>query len=112
MNDDDLRLFETVGAETTIPAGRVLIERGQDATGLFVVLDGTVLVEAPEGTRELGPGTCLGERALLSADGKRTARVRALSDLRVLAVDRVEFERLCADDPGLSTRVADAARGD
>jgi CRP-like cAMP-binding protein len=74
-----------------------------------VLLEGTVVVEAPEGMRELGPGACFGERALLSEEGRRTARVQATSDVRVLAVDRVEFERLCADDEGLAQRVSDAA---
>ena len=68
---------------------------------------GTVLVEAPEGTRELGAGSVIGERALLSADGTRTARVRATTDVRLLAVDRVEFERLCDDDAGLAERLSD-----
>jgi CRP-like cAMP-binding protein len=108
MDPNDLRLFETAGAETAITAGQVLIEPGQFGTGLYVILEGTVLVEAPERTRELGPGAVIGERALLSADGKRTARVRATSDVRVLAVDRIEFERLCADDADLAERVADA----
>lgn len=108
MDPNDLRLFETAGAETAIASGQVLVEPGQFGTGLYVILEGTVLVEAPERTRELGPGAVIGERALLSADGKRTARVRATSDVRVLAVDRIEFERLCADDADLAERVADA----
>ncbi len=106
MSPEDLRLLETVGAEAEIAAGKVLIERGQPGAGLYVVLEGTVIVEAPEGTRELGPDALIGERALLSADGLRTARVRALSDIRVLAVERADFDRLCADDPELAGRLA------
>ncbi len=108
MNQDDLRALETVGAEVTFAAGQALTETGQRGTGLYVLLEGTVVVEAPEGTRELGPGTVIGERALLSDDGMRTARVRTTSDVRALAVDRVEFERLCADDEGFAGRIADA----
>jgi CRP-like cAMP-binding protein len=107
MNTEDLRALEAVGTETTVAAGQVLIERGQHGTGLFVVLEGTVVVEAPEGTRELGPGACIGERALLSDDGKRTARVRAAGEVRVLAVTRAEFELLCASDSGFEERLAD-----
>lgn len=108
MRPDDLQLLESVGIESRFAAGQVLIESGQQGTGLYVILDGTVRVEAPEGTRELGAGTVVGERALLSPEGKRTARVRAASDVRVLAVDRVEFERLCAGDATLANRVAEA----
>ena len=106
MRPDDLRLLGTVGAETAVAAGQVLIERGQPGAGLYIVLEGTVSVEAPEGTRELGPDALIGERALLSADGLRTARVRALTDVRVLAVERADFDRLCGDDPELAGRLA------
>ena len=71
-----------------------------------MIVDGTVVVEAPEGAVEYGSGSVIGERALLSPAGTRAARVRATSDLRVLAVDRLEFERLCADDAAFAERVA------
>ncbi len=105
MNADDLQLLEQAGTETEFAAGQVLIEPGQHGAGLYVILAGTVLVEAPERTRELGTGAVIGERALLSADGTRTARVRATSAVRLLAVDRVEFERLCDGDAGFAERL-------
>jgi CRP-like cAMP-binding protein len=105
MNPDDLRLLETVGSEAKIAAGQVLIEPGQRGSGLFVVLEGNLVVEAPEGTRELGPGALVGERALFSAEGTRTARVRAIGEVRVLAIDRVDVERLCAADAELQARL-------
>jgi CRP-like cAMP-binding protein len=109
MNEDDLRRLQDVGTEARFAAGQALIERGHHGAGLFVILEGTVVVDAPEGTRDLGPGALIGERSLLSADGTRTARVRASSDLRVLVVDRTQFERLCADDPEFGRRLAGAA---
>jgi CRP-like cAMP-binding protein len=109
MDAEDLRRLREVGSEARIGAGQVLIERGQWGAGLFVILEGTVVVEAPEGTRDLGPGAVVGERALLSVDGRRTARVRATSDLHVLVVDRAQFDRLCAHDTSFAGRVVDAA---
>jgi voltage-gated potassium channel len=109
MTNDDLNLLRTAGSESDIPAGLLLIERGQPAAGLFVILDGSVVVEAPEGTRVLGPGAIVGERALASRHGSRTARVRTTSDVRVLAVDRGEFERLSAEHSSLLGRIAEAA---
>jgi CRP-like cAMP-binding protein len=108
MDADDLRRLEEIGTEAEFPTGQVLIERGQHGTGLFLIQEGTVVVEAPEGNLEFGPGSLMGERALLSEEGTRAARVRALSDLRVLAVDRHAFERLCEDDPDLARRLANA----
>ncbi len=107
MDPADLRRLETVGAQSEFTDGQVLIEHGKHGTGLYVILEGTVVVEAPGGTRELGPGAFIGERALLSADGRRTARVRATSNVRVLAVDRSDFERLCAEDPAFARRFTD-----
>jgi CRP-like cAMP-binding protein len=109
VDEDDLRRLEALGSRVPFAAGKVLIERGKPGTGLFVLLDGTIVVEAPEGTREFGPGAVVGERALLSADGKRTARVRALTDGVAVAVDGAEIDRLCADDRAFAERLAESS---
>ncbi len=106
MDEEDLEKLEAVGSELTFGAGQVLIERGKPGTGVYVVVEGQIVVEAPEGTRELGPRAVVGERALLSADGKRTARVRALTHGVVIAVERAQVDRLCAEDPGFAERLA------
>lgn len=105
MDEIDLGRLKECGSALAFSAGQVLIERGKPGTGLYVVVDGQLVVEAPEGSRELGPGAVVGERALLSADGLRTARVRALTDGVVVAVERTEVDRLCADDPAFAERL-------
>jgi CRP-like cAMP-binding protein len=109
VDEIDLGRLKECGSVLAFSAGQVLIERGKPGTGLYVVVDGQLLVEAPEGSRELGPGAVVGERALLSADGLRTARVRAITDGVVVAVERAEIDRLCADDPAFAARLADAS---
>jgi CRP-like cAMP-binding protein len=106
VDEDDLRKLEAAGSELSFGAGQMLIERDKPGTGLYVVVEGRIVVEAPEGTRELGPGSVVGERALFSEDGTRSARVRALTYGKVVAVPREEVDRLCADDPGLAERLA------
>ena len=106
VDEDDLRKLEAVGSELSFGSGQMLIERGKPGTGLYLVVEGHIVVEAPEGSRELGPGSVVGERALLSEDGTRTARVRALTNGRVVAVDRAEVDRLCAEDPAFAERLA------
>jgi CRP/FNR family transcriptional regulator, cyclic AMP receptor protein len=108
MNSDDLQRLESAGSEATFPAGHVLIERGQIGGGLYAILEGNVVVEASEGSLEFGPGAVIGERALLAPAGTRAARVRATTELRVLAIDRVKFERICADDAAFAQRLARA----
>jgi CRP-like cAMP-binding protein len=107
VDDEDLRRLEAGGSKIGFAAGKVLVERGQPGAGLFVLVDGKLVVEAPEGTRELGPGAVFGERALLSADGTRTARVRAVTDGEAIAVERAEIDRMCADDAAFAARLAD-----
>ena len=109
MDEDDFRKLEVAGSELSFGAGQMLIERGTPGTGLYVVLEGHIVVEAPEGALQLGPGAVVGERALFSEDGLRAARVRALTYGKLLAVDRAEVERLCAEDPGFAERLAQAA---
>jgi len=110
MNDDDLRKLQAAGSQLTVEAGQVLTERGQPGTGLYVVVEGKLGVETPnDGLLELGPGSVVGERALFSEDGLRQARVRALMQGVVVAVDRAEVERLCAEDPEFAERLAKAS---
>ncbi len=109
MDEDDLSKLQAVGSELSFGAGQMLIERGKPGTGLYVVVEGHVVVEAPERTRELGPGSVIGERALLSEDGTRTARVRALTPGVVVAVERAEVDRLCAEDQAFAERLAQSS---
>ncbi len=81
-----LRL-DTVGAA----AGEDIIRQGEDGDRFFVIDEGRVevLVDGRR-VREEGPGEFFGEIALLH-DVPRTATVRALDDVRLVALDREEF---------------------
>ena len=103
----DVARLAAAGHEVEVPAGQMLIERGQHGSGLYVILAGSIIVEAAQGrTHELGPGSYVGDLALLSRDGRRTARVRARTDVRAAAVPRSTFEDLHAGDPQLRERGA------
>jgi CRP-like cAMP-binding protein len=104
---DDVQLDRLAAAtsEFDAPAGQALIERGKPGAGIFVLEQGQAIVEAPEGRREIGPGDVFGERSLLGDDIERTARVRAQTDVRCLAIARPEIERLLAEDPRLGDRL-------
>jgi CRP-like cAMP-binding protein len=106
LDDDQLDRLAAATSEFEAPAGQALIERGRPGSGIFVLELGQAIVEAPEGKRELGPGDIFGERSLLGDDIARTARVRAETDVRCLAIARPEIERLLAEDPRVATRLA------
>ena len=109
LDDDRLQRLASATTELKARAGQTLIERGAPGSGLFVLEDGEAEVETPEGNRRLGPGAVFGERALFKEDGQRTARVRATTDVRCLAIGRVEIERLVAEDPLVAGRLRDLA---
>ncbi len=105
LDDAQLDLLAAATTEFEAPAGQALIERGRPGSGMFVLEEGQAIVEAPEGTRELGPGDVFGERALIGKNIERTARVRAQSNVRCLAIARPELERLLAEDPRVAARL-------
>jgi cyclic nucleotide-binding protein len=78
--------------------GTTLVEQGEKGDELYLVLDGLLDVEVDgEVVAELGPGTIIGERALLE-DGVRSATVRAKTPATIVRVsgDRLEQEDLAA----------------
>jgi len=85
----------------SLDAGETLVEQGDEGRELFLILDGIVDVEVDgEEVAELGPGTLLGEMALLEG-GKRTASVYATTRVRAVvippdAVNESALEELAA----------------
>lgn len=104
LDDAQLERLAAATSEFEAPAGQALIERGIPGSGIFVLELGQAVVEAPEGHREIGPGDVFGERSFLGDDIPRTARVRAQTDVRCLAIARPEIERLLAEDPQLADK--------
>ncbi|HVM14450.1 MAG TPA: cyclic nucleotide-binding domain-containing protein [Egibacteraceae bacterium] len=68
--------------------GAVLVRQGDPGREVYLVLDGVLGVEVDgEHIADVGPGVVIGERAALSPDHRRTATVRALTPVRVAAID-------------------------
>jgi len=89
-------------AEVEAAPGQVLALPGDAASGAFVVLDGTVVVELRGRSIELGPGSVVGELALLVPDTGRVARVRASSQARCLSLPREDFLALVESEPSFA----------
>ena len=100
LDDEALGLVASLGTEVEAPAGSVLTQPDQPGAGVYVIEEGHAKVELRGGkTRELGPGACFGELALLTHEGERTARVRAESDVRCFAIAREDFQDLLEREP-------------
>jgi CRP/FNR family cyclic AMP-dependent transcriptional regulator len=104
LDDEQLDVLADGAREFTVAAGQPLIQRGDPGSGLFVLEEGRAVVDAPEGTRELGPGDIFGERSVLDG-GERTARVLAQTEVRCIAIPRPELERVIAAHPQLGDRL-------
>jgi CRP-like cAMP-binding protein len=103
LDDEALGRVASLAAELDCPAGTVLVQEDDAGSGMYVVEEGTVVVEARGGFRtELGPGELVGELALLVPDAHRVARVRALTDVRCLAIGRQEFGELLEQEPRIA----------
>ena len=95
------RVAATAG-ELTCAAGQIVALEGDPGSGMFVILEGTALVEWRGGSVELGPGTFFGELTLLAPGGTRIARVRAATEMRCLAVPRDDAIALVESEPSIA----------
>jgi CRP-like cAMP-binding protein len=111
LGDEDLERIADAASEVEFPAGQVLVQPGAAGSGMFFIAEGTAVVETKRDHVELGPGQFFGELALISEDAKRTARVRAKTPIRCLALDRASFRRLVADHPEVAASLLEVALG-
>ena len=103
VSADSLTHLAAIATSVETTPGQVLIQQGAPGSGLFLIEEGTVVVERPGHDEiELGPGQFFGELALLTDEGVRVARVRARSAGRCVAVPRAAFVDLLHREPSLA----------
>jgi tetratricopeptide (TPR) repeat protein len=93
---EDMKDLYRVAQLVTFSAGDTLLEKNALASGLLVLLEGTVdVTSGPEADarllNSLGPGAHLGEISLVS-DGPTSAHVRARTPVRALRITRAGFQ--------------------
>jgi CRP/FNR family cyclic AMP-dependent transcriptional regulator len=86
-------------------AGQYLFRQGEDGDRMFVVLEGEVEMLFDQEGRQVpilrcAIGDYIGEEVILKSV-KRSADARAVTKVRVLAVDRRNFLRRASKDPTL-----------
>jgi CRP-like cAMP-binding protein len=83
----------------------VLIRQGETGAEMFVVATGSVRIERNgKFVRVAGPGTAIGEMALLS-EGPRTATVTAAEPTRILLAGHREFHQLMDQHPSIRLKI-------
>ena len=111
LADEELQWVAEAANEVDVPAQQLLTQPGTAGTGMFFITEGTAVVETKREEIELGPGQFFGELALISEDATRTARVRAKTDLRCLALDRASFRKLVSEHPEVAASLLEVALG-
>ena len=101
-----LERIARIAKETELRAGQVLIQPQATGSGMFVLLEGAATVDIRgKKVRELGAGDIVGELALLTEDAVRTARVRAKTPVRCVAIARADFRRILGDEPRVALAI-------
>jgi CRP-like cAMP-binding protein len=98
--------MESKDIERRFKAGEVIVERASAGRELFIVREGSVLLEPGDGgaTQLLEPGDSFGEAALILG---RPHSVRAVAEGEavVLALDAPLLNRLCEKSPEFAVRL-------
>ncbi len=92
----------------TVPAGTVLVRKGDAARSMFVIASGEVEVELPTGSVRLAAGQFFGERALLE-NAQRSATVRATQPSRLLELDADALRLLMQRNEDIGARIRNVA---
>jgi len=111
VSDSGLERLASRVAEVLCEPGQVLAVPGDPGSGMYVILEGRVNVDARGGHFELGADDFVGELALLNPHAERVARVRAATHVRCLAIPRDEAIALIESEPALAlTMLRELAR--
>lgn len=104
--DAELAEISKVTTELSLDAGTSLATQGTTAREAFVIVEGEAEVTVDgRHVATLGPGTCVGEIALLDS-GVRSATVTALTPMTVLVLDPREFHALLLAVPSITVKIA------
>jgi diguanylate cyclase (GGDEF)-like protein len=91
MDDDSLVEVSKACEEMTVPAGSIIIREGQEGDKVYLMQEGTVGIyrgesDTPRYLAQPQAPTVFGEMAILSQGRIRTANVKAVSQLHLLAI--------------------------
>jgi len=106
LSKDELDAIERHAVIRRYRRNTVIIERGDDANALYILVEGQVKVFVADESgkevvlRQLGPGSVLGELALL-AEMPRTASLMTVDDSEFLVITKRSFAQCLADHSGI-----------
>ena len=94
-----------------VPSGEYIFHEGAPADSMYVIIEGTAEIRVGGRVVEVsGSGRLIGEMALID-NGPRTATVRALTQCKLLPIDKQRFHSLVTEDPQFATHVMKVMAG-
>jgi CRP-like cAMP-binding protein len=102
---DLLEVFKDSEDVQAFPAGAVLIKEGEKGNYMYVVMEGTLDISLKGKALSTAlPGEIIGEMALINS-AIRSATVTAITDCRVVLIDRSSFNSLLIHVPEFARHV-------
>ena len=102
LDDEALERIAGICTEVEAERGQLLTRANDPGAGMFVIEEGTAVVELRSRTVERGPGEFVGELSLLVPEATRVARVHAATRVRCLAISRSAFTDLLEREPRIA----------
>jgi cGMP-dependent protein kinase 2 len=108
LSPDDIADVVAGAKVESVPAGKAIITEGEDGYDIFVIRQGSMVVEKTIGGRPvflsyLPAGSYVGEMALIDG-GRRTATVRAAIKSEIIRLEGDAFRRLLERKPDVLER--------
>lgn len=111
LSEDARRELAVWLEEVKVSAGKTLVEEGDYAYDLLVIVDGTAEVtRGGEHVADLGSGEFFGEIGILSEEGRRLATVRAKTDMKLLTLKEYDVDRMRKSAPEMIGELLDAVK--
>ena len=102
LNKKDIKQLTAVMTPRSYRAGEVIIEKGKQGLGFFIIASGTAKVTVRGNqVRELSAGDHFGEIALID-EGTRMAEVTADSDVETYVLASWQFRPFIQDHPDVA----------
>ena len=108
---DELRQLEDSLRQVDFPPGTVIFHEGDPGDCLYLILEGRMeVLKALDQPHERvlavrGPGDFIGEMSLLYQGGTRSASVRTVGYVRVMEMNRQDFDMLLERKPALAVEI-------
>ena len=101
----DLKHIATIADERVFHAGELIARQGDPGDELFIIVSGKVIVREGAADRsERTVGEVVGEMSIITQE-PRIASLIAVDQVRVLGLDRTEFEGMLRERPAISLAV-------